>query len=674
MTRLASPAVVVALILALAPARLARAQVFPVLSGDPVDGLGRAHFILPGVPLVTGGDDGEFDPPDVDPGTIGDVDLVVRAGLLSPGATMPPPALVPQQARAGGTRFPGGTDIPFTVIASDGDPTVPGGHPLLGPELDGIPVVVLAWVDLDGDGVIGPTNGDAAGAADYGRELQETFPAGTRVAYFDGGVAHGAIAADTGGPASAGVTVVLTAAAYVGQFSPEFFLGTVPDGPAISTSQPFFPRTEPDRVIDTDGSAGLAEPEGRIAIEFEDEFEPDPVHPLLGAAFALPTDGSDQTIDRATVLGGGVSRLRFVRPSSAAGVTADDPRLPLKPDAAGALVAPQSELAIADDGPGNGAAVRVVPSDVLDNVADSTSPAAARLVASAGLSIVEPDTDGDPSSEPVAVVGAAGVQVTLDDAGGAGDSGASARLFVEMNGVTVASLAVAFGGEPGGTAPTIVFAGLRELPMSFSVDCPVEKTVVAVVSDPDGDASGVTAALALNGTNLPSVELQPTALPPPPGAPAGTVFEGPVTPGANASPGTLAASLVARDTGGRTSTPVALDVEVVTFAPPEVIDVTLDPAQVPAGARTQLTVRAAIADDCGIRRVAASVDRGTGFKRFRRLNDRGKKGDATARDGIFSGRRRLRVPTGSAPVSLRVQARSRSGQTASTVVSVPIGP
>src|SRR5262245_12333552 len=173
---------------------------------------------------------------------------------------MPPPALVPPTFAAGGSRFPGGTDIPFTVIASDGDPIVPGGHPLLGPELDGIPVVVFAFADLDRDGFIGPTDADPEGATDNAREIQEAaYPVGMRVAYCTNGVAQGVIASDVGAPASSGgLPVVLTAAAYVGQFSPDFFEGTVPDGPAITTLQPFFPRLDPDRVLETDGSAGPA--------------------------------------------------------------------------------------------------------------------------------------------------------------------------------------------------------------------------------------------------------------------------------------------------------------------------------------------------------------------------------------------------------------------------------
>lgn len=657
----------------------ASAQVFPVLQGDPVDGLGRARFILPGVPLISENDDGDFNPPVIDPTTTGDVDLVVRAGTVSPGATMPPPVLDPPVAAAGGSRFAGGIDIPFTVIASDGDPTVPGGHPLLGPELSGIPVLVIAFADLDGDGFVGPTSGDAAGAADNGREMQESsFPVGMRVAYFTDGVAQGVIAVDVGAPAATGgLSVVLTAAAYVGQFSPDFFLGTVPDGPGIATLLPFFPRLEPDRVIDTDGSAGLALPDGRIGVEFEDEFEPPVNDPVLGTPFALPTDGSSITIDRASVRGGSPSRLRFVRPSSAAGLTGDEPRLAIRPGADGTLVEALAQITVVDDGPGNGVEAHLVPADLLDNVSDPSTPVVARLVASPGLAIAQPDTDADPSVEPLAVSGAAGVVVTVDDGGGTNDSGASGSITVELGGVPVERLAVVLTGGPPpvGTAPTVAHANVVERPAAFSIACPAEKTLLAVVTDPDADASTVTATLTQNGTPLGTVDLVPSPLPLPSGSPPGAVFAATFTlPPAFTAAGTLSASLVARDATSLASAPLVLDVPVVEAAAPEVFDVAVSPATLPPGVRTRLVVTATVADDCELRQVSAQRERKGGFKRLTRLNDRGKRGDATAVDGVFTGTRKLRAPS-EGTTSIRVEAKSRSGRTGvSATVTVPVAP
>src|SRR5439155_260703 len=102
------------------------------------------------------------------------VDLVVRAGTMVVGPSIPPPSASPRTAVAGSAAMPGGSGIPFTVAVSDGSGTPPSGNPLLGPEMDGIPVLVVAFADLDGDGVVGPTNADDGGADDDARELQES--------------------------------------------------------------------------------------------------------------------------------------------------------------------------------------------------------------------------------------------------------------------------------------------------------------------------------------------------------------------------------------------------------------------------------------------------------------------------------------------------------------------
>jgi hypothetical protein len=655
---------------------VAEAQVFPVFQGDPVDGLGRARFVLPGVPLSVENEDGDFNPPVIVPGTIGDVDLVVRAGTVSAGATMPPPALVPPVAGAGGSRFPGGVDLPFTVIVSDGDPTVAGGHPLLGPEMDGIPVLVVAFADLDGDGVVGPTSDDPAGAADNGREMQESsYPVGMRVAYFTGGVAEGVIAIDVGAPESAALTVVLTAAAYVGQFSPDFFLGTVPDGPPIATLMPFFPRLDPDRVIDTDGSAGPALPDGRIGVEFEDEFDPPVGHPQLGTPFALPTDGSSVTIDRAFVRGGAASRLRFVREASATGFTGEEARLPLRPDTAGVLTEPLPPLTVVDNGPGGGVSARLVPIDVLGNVTDPDTALAARVVVSAGLAITQPDTDGDPSAEPLSVSDAAGISIVVDDAGGAGDSGATGSVTVEVGGAAVERLAVALtdGPPPVGTPPVLVHARFLGSDV-LSVSCPSTRTLLADVTDVDGDATGVDATLSIDGTSLGTVVLAPSSLPVPLGIPPGDVFATALRLKTLRNPGTLTVDLVARDAASLASSPLQFAIPVVATAPPEIGAVTVSPASVPPGTRTQLTVTAAVADECKLRRVLAQRERSGSFKRLVRLNDRGKRGDVTAGDGIFTGTRKLR-PADEEPIAIRVEAKDRSRQTVvSDPVTVPVTP
>src|SRR5262249_28977165 len=282
------------------------------------------------------------------------------------GPVMPPPVASPPVVIAGGLHVAAGSEIPFTVIASTGGPGA--GVPLGGSSLDGIPVVVAAFADLDGDGVIGPTRAD--GAADDEREAQEAESlVGRQVALFSGGVAEGTLAVWKGAPASAGgLTVVLTAMAYVGPFSPSFFAGNVPDGPGVATSLPMFPRLDPDRVIEGDGRGGPAAPDERLGFEWEPAFDGQEKHPVLGPLFALHTDGSNVTIDRAVVVSGAVSRARFLRPAELAGFS-NGVEAPLHPGAGGTLLEPRSSISLADDGPGGGVAVPPVPRDRPANLA-----------------------------------------------------------------------------------------------------------------------------------------------------------------------------------------------------------------------------------------------------------------------------------------------------------------
>ncbi|TMA53372.1 MAG: hypothetical protein E6J75_15445, partial [Deltaproteobacteria bacterium] len=473
----ASAAALLLVGLALPPA--ARASGFPVFVNDPVNSsTGRPYPILPGTPLILPQPDGRFDPPIVDSSIIGDVDLVVRAGTMMAGPSIPPPSDSPRTAVAGGAAMAGGSEIPFTVVVSDGSSATPSGNPILGPEMDGIPVVVAAFADLDGDGVVGPTNADDAGAADDARELQESnYLVGRQVAIFHNGVAQGTLAVWKGAPASAGgLRVVLTAFAYVGPFSPGFFFGSVPDGPPIATRLPFFPRYDPNRVVEGNGRGGPAHPEHRLGVELEAAFDPPVDDPTLGTPFALPTDGSP-TIDRAVVYARPLSRMRFVRPSSPAGFPVGI-ETPLHPGAGGTLYEDLSSVDVPDDGPGATVPVRLVPVDELDNVTDPPPGAQATIVAGPGLVISAPDTDGNPSRETVPVASAAGVDVTLDDAGGAGDSGAGSTLTVAFDGVPVETLAVRF--VPVAAATKIVEVGPGGTLTFFDEESGTDTTTIMV--------------------------------------------------------------------------------------------------------------------------------------------------------------------------------------------------
>src|SRR6516165_566104 len=143
MTRLLAMLLIVAM-----PAGAAQ---LPVFAGDPIDPTtGVPYIILPGVPLVNPGPDGRFGNSDdlIDPSIIGDVDLVVRTGGGYTGGPIPAP-------HAGVASAPvvtvGGTSA-FQGILSDGQPPRVTGNPLTGAELNGRPLLAVAYADLDGDG------------------------------------------------------------------------------------------------------------------------------------------------------------------------------------------------------------------------------------------------------------------------------------------------------------------------------------------------------------------------------------------------------------------------------------------------------------------------------------------------------------------------------------------
>ena len=91
---------------------------------------------------------------------------------------MPPPAASPPVAIAGGGHVADGNEVPFTVLVSDGSAGL--GVPLGGPEMNGIPVIVAAFADLDRDGFIGPTSDDPAGATTRSARRRRRCSSATR--------------------------------------------------------------------------------------------------------------------------------------------------------------------------------------------------------------------------------------------------------------------------------------------------------------------------------------------------------------------------------------------------------------------------------------------------------------------------------------------------------------
>ncbi len=657
-----------------------RAEAYAVFAGDPVDpDTDLPWTILPGVPLILPQNNGKYRPPIIDTGVTGDVDLVVREGHVVVGPTMPDTAAVVETVVAGGAHVASGSEIPFTVIASDGT------NPALGTDMDGLPVIVAAYADLDGDGVVGPT--DADGASDDGRERQESdFLVGRQVAFFSNGVARGSVAAWKAAPASAGgLRVVLVAATYVGPMA--LYGGNVPDGPAVATLFPFFPNLDPDRVIDG-GHVGPASETEPLGVVFEMAFDVPVGDPVLGTPFALPTDGSSPTIDRASSVSGPAVRLRSVAEAPVSGWVNGVESTILR-GASGVLLEPRASASVADDGPGGTTAtLRLVPVDVLGNVTDPPPAMTAQVRAGAGLAIVSPDTDGDTTRETLSIGSAAGVEVVVGDAGDAG-AGGSSSIVVVTDGVPSESVAVtlsAGGSEPTPTpipstpTPTATSA---PTPTAVPVDpvlsvvevvggstlgtaCTASRTFVAVVADPQSDAAGVIGTATLNGAPAGTIELLPGAAPSSLVLPTGQVFVATTT----LSPseiGTLAISWVAHDSSAHLSTPLATNLPVAAMAPSRVgaLSATPDPAL--AGTRQSVVLSVPVADDCGLRSVAIEVDKGRGFRKAAGLRDNGKAPDATASDGIFVGTAKFLVASPSS-LSARVVVKNRSRQTTTVAV------
>lgn len=401
---------------------------------------GRPAVIVPQAPWIRPGPDGVYGTVDdlVIPEIRGDVDLVVRSGHLTVEDTIPEPAPAGDSLFVGVAEpFNQGVPIPFSVIPSDGVGAAPAGSPTEPPYLEGLPVMAVAFADLDGDGYIGITllDGDPTDGA---IEQAELVPVGRRYAIAANGVAKEEIGVTLGGPSAAPARIALTASTFAGPFDEDYYRGMIPNGPAIMTRLPFLPETLP-LVTVRQGLFGLksADPNGRIAVDVQMAMQPDPTDPRIGESFTLRLDGSDPTIDVALVKSGAPSHIGVARvpdPSSYAPIGA----LPLKPglddEGKPALYEILPLLAIPDDGAGSPTRFRLVMLDRLENITDPTEPTTLRLRTRGRVAITEPDRDGDPFAERVLLEDARGIEVELDDLGGAYDAVGSDRLVIHAQG------------------------------------------------------------------------------------------------------------------------------------------------------------------------------------------------------------------------------------------------
>ncbi|HEB90251.1 MAG TPA: hypothetical protein ENI85_11825, partial [Deltaproteobacteria bacterium] len=132
-----------------------------LLHRDWVDPMtNEISLALPGRPLIHAGPDGEFGTTDdlIDAARLGDLDLVLRTGSTDPADPIPDPTLslsppIFSTPSANGV----GTELAFVVSAVDGTQPDPLDAPVQSESIEGNPMLVLAFADLDADGRIGPT-------------------------------------------------------------------------------------------------------------------------------------------------------------------------------------------------------------------------------------------------------------------------------------------------------------------------------------------------------------------------------------------------------------------------------------------------------------------------------------------------------------------------------------
>ena len=378
---------------------------------------------------------------------VGDVDLVLRAGKSNfIGAIPDPDVLLGTFPQGVAEPFGRGHPIEFVVVATDGEEGTAYGNPVVPSYFEGLPILVLAFADLDGDGFVGVTLLD--GDADDDRlERTELKPVGRRFAIASGGRVSGELFVEAGGPEAAPITVALAAVAWAGPADPSYFEGNLPSGPAVMTHLPFLPNTEADAILGG-GKRGPPLPTSandRVGVKVDALEKPDPTR-AYGEAFTLRLDGSDPTIGVARIRAGAFERfglaIEAVAVSNAGTVAAQAPlpvsagivRRGLDDQGRPASFVVPRRLSVADDGVETFEVVRIVPLDRLGNVTDLAQPERVWLQTGGTLRIVSPDEDADPFREEFVVGSAAGVRVLLDDSGGRYDEGSDDFLQIEGTG------------------------------------------------------------------------------------------------------------------------------------------------------------------------------------------------------------------------------------------------
>jgi len=405
----------------------------PVFTGDPCSPTFGPYPMLPGLPLVL-----PFDgltgrwrsgPPIINNATVGDVDLAVRVGTFLTDPEVPAPAgsagnpsLVQNVAGGGGSGQ--GSEIAFTVMVTDGPGSFPYGAVLSGPELDTRPVAVFAFADLDGDGLIGPTDSDTN--ADNAIERQEAIAhIGRAVGQISGGRFTNSLGVQVAAPASIGGLVVsLASGMYTGTNADALWS----DGAPIFTQWPFFPPLDPSQIVYlTEPNPPDSEGPNILFYHPSDFLLPLPNDADLPEAFAVAVDGSNPSTDQFVSISGAAVGVRLMREADPANFTASSRMIArVAPDSSGSLrtlVMPAGEISVT---PGDLISLRVLPVDLLGNIADPLpNGLPVKVIAGGGMKILSPNLDNDSTSETMTILEAKGATVTVDTSGVSGSGAVS---------------------------------------------------------------------------------------------------------------------------------------------------------------------------------------------------------------------------------------------------------
>src|SRR5262249_42134511 len=172
-------------------------------------------------------------------------------------------------------------------------------------------------------------------------------------------------------------------------------------GPWTATLVPYMPPLDPKRIIGGNGLGG-PDPAHLLAdfeLEFEKTFSPPPNHPILGTPYAIPLDGTSQTVDLLRSVSGAVAGVAFGGPVDPATCVAARARGLLPAIGRGGprtLLEGTSAIALASDGPGGAVTVDCFLTDRFGNATDPPAGGyAVTLEAGPRVVIVSPDTDGD---------------------------------------------------------------------------------------------------------------------------------------------------------------------------------------------------------------------------------------------------------------------------------------